>query len=88
MASGAIKPRVTPDINSMALILHIRGATTNYPLTQVRNILKDKDFDINKNLAIFITGWMSDPNDDYVGEMADAFNCRGDYNFMVCILKV
>lgn len=83
MAADTIKPLVTPDMDTMSLRLRTPCKELSFPLSQAEDILESPEFDINKKVAIFITGWMSGSDADYVTDMAEAFAVRGNYNFLV-----
>ncbi|XP_065364516.1 vitellogenin-1-like [Calliphora vicina] len=82
LAADTINPRVTPNMDTMSLRLRTPCEELIFPLNQAEEILESSDFDVNKKVAIFVTGWMSGSDAGYVSDMANAFNCRGDYNFL------
>ncbi|XP_023297505.2 vitellogenin-1-like [Lucilia cuprina] len=82
LAADTISPRVTPDMSAMSLRLRTPCEESSYSLTEAENILQNPDFDVSKKLAIFVTGWTASSEDAYVTDMANAFLCRGDYNFL------
>lgn len=84
LASDTINPRITPDMASMTLRLRTPCQDLSFSLSEVEDLLASDAFDVNKKVAIFVHGWMASTDSDYVAEMANAFNCRGGYNFLVC----
>lgn len=82
-ASNISRPLLTADFDSMSLRLHTRCKETTFLLNNAEYILESPDFDVSKKVAIFVTGWIASSEADYVFDMANAFNCRGDYNFLV-----
>lgn len=83
MAAETIKPRLTPDIERMNLELRTPCKNLSFPLKNAERILKSPDFDDKKKVVLLVTGWMSSSKADYVFDMAQAFHCRGEYNFLV-----
>lgn len=88
LASDTIKPRVTPGMDSLTFRLRTPCEELSFPLTQAEQILETSQFDVTKKVVLFVTGWMSSSDADYVADMARAYNCRGDYNFLVRIVLI
>ena len=88
LASDVINPRVTPDMDSITFRLRTPCEELSFPLTDAEQILESPEFDVTKKVAIFVTGWMSSSEADYVADMAQAYHCRGDYNFLVRIVTL
>ncbi|KAM7350119.1 vitellogenin-1-like [Cochliomyia hominivorax] len=82
LASDTITPRVTPDMQTMSLRLRTPCQELSFDLEHAEQILESPEFDVNKKVAIFVTGWMASSDADYVTHMANAFACRGGYNFL------
>lgn len=55
----------------------------SYSLNEVEKLLDNPEFDINKKLAIYVAGWTTSTDSSYVTDMAEAFTCRGDHNYLV-----
>lgn len=87
MAADTIEPRITPDMDKMSLRLRTPCQEYIYYLNEVEKLLDNPEFDINKKVAIFVPGWRSGSEEDYVLTMAEAFTCRDDYNFLVKVLR-
>ncbi|KAM7350118.1 vitellogenin-1-like [Cochliomyia hominivorax] len=83
LASDTIDPRITPDMDEMSLRLYTSSCKElSFPLIKAEEILNSPEFDVNKKVAIFVTGWRVSPEADYILDLANAFNCRGDYNYL------
>ncbi|XP_037816441.1 vitellogenin-1-like [Lucilia sericata] len=82
LSSDLIKPLGPSNMDTMSFRLRTPCEEYRFPLTHTEEILLHPNFDVNKKVAIFVTGWMTSSDDSYVGKMANAFNCRGDYNFL------
>lgn len=83
LSSDTIDPRVTPDMDKIFFQLRTPCKNTSIPITSAEEILEQPDFDVNKKVVIFVTGWMSSIDSDYIADMAKAYHCRGGYNFLV-----
>lgn len=81
--SGRIDPRVTPDIAEMYFQLRTPCSSRSVPIQKAAQILAAEEFDINKPVVLFISGWSSTIESDSIMHVAKAFNCRGGYNFLV-----
>ncbi|XP_061386577.1 vitellogenin-1-like [Musca vetustissima] len=82
LASGAINPRITPNIEEMYYQLRTPCKNISVPLQQPEQLVNLPEFDVNKQVVIFVSGWGSDANSSYIQDFANAYNCRGDYNFV------
>ncbi|XP_073835543.1 vitellogenin-1-like [Musca autumnalis] len=82
LASGAINPRFTPNVEEMYFELRTSCKNVSVPLLEAEKLADLPEFDINKKVAIFVSGWHSDSNESYIQDFANAYNCRGDYNFV------
>ncbi|KAM7350117.1 vitellogenin-1-like [Cochliomyia hominivorax] len=83
LAADTIDPNVTPNMDEMSLRFHSSSCKElSFPLSHAEEIPDNDEFDVNKKVAIFVHGWNSNSEADYVLEMANAFNCRDDYNFL------
>lgn len=74
---------VTPDIKQMYFQLRTPCNYVSYPIEQAADILDFEEFDVDKPLVLFISGWTSTIESDSILHMAKAYNCRGGYNFLV-----
>lgn len=74
---------VTPDIQQMYFQLRTPCNYVSYPIEQAADILDFEEFDVDKPLVLFISGWTSTIESDSILHMAKAYNCRGGYNFLV-----
>ncbi|XP_049311335.1 vitellogenin-1-like isoform X2 [Bactrocera dorsalis] len=54
-----------------------------YAIDNILEIAEDPDFDPERKTVIFSTGFLSTVNFPATGELAQAFSCRGDTNFLV-----
>ncbi|XP_061386580.1 vitellogenin-1-like [Musca vetustissima] len=83
LASGAINPRVTPSVEKMHFQLRTPCKNISVPLQQPEELVNLEEFDIEKKVVILVSGWGSDGNKStYIQDFADAFNCRGEHNFV------
>ncbi|XP_065364958.1 vitellogenin-1-like [Calliphora vicina] len=82
LAADTINPRITPNMDAMSFRLRTPCKELSFSLSKAEDILQSPDFDVNKKVAIFVTGWMASSERSYVTDMANAFLCRGDYNFL------
>lgn len=55
----------------------------NVPLQQPEELVNLPEFDVDKKVIIFLSGWATKGNESHIQELANAYNCRGDYNFVV-----
>lgn len=83
LAADTINPRVTPNMDEISLRLRTPCEVYSFPLSEAENILESPEFDVNKKVVIFVNGWLASSELDSVVELAEAFACRGDYNFLV-----
>lgn len=86
MASDKMVPRITPKLDDMYIQLRTPCSNVSVPLKQSEILLDKQEFDVNKKIAIFVTGWMSSIHSDYIEDLARAYSCRGDYNFLVSFI--
>ncbi|XP_065365349.1 vitellogenin-1-like [Calliphora vicina] len=82
LSSGNIDPMVTPDIHQMYFQLRTPCSSLSYPIEQAEQILDIEEFDVNKPVVLFISGWTSTIESDSILHVAKAYNCRGGYNFL------
>uniref|UniRef100_A0A1I8N5B5 Uncharacterized protein n=1 Tax=Musca domestica TaxID=7370 RepID=A0A1I8N5B5_MUSDO len=82
VGSDNIDPRITPKLKEMYFQLRTPCSNISVPLSEAQKLLEYPEFDAKKRVVIFITGWMSNIHADYIEDMARAFNCRGNYNFL------
>lgn len=74
---------VTPDIDQMYFQLRTPCSSLSYLIENAEQILEIKEFDIDKPVVLFISGWTSTIESDTIKHVAKAYNCRGGYNFLV-----
>ncbi|XP_023297527.2 vitellogenin-1-like [Lucilia cuprina] len=82
LSSGNINPMITPDIQQMYFQLRTPCSSLSYPIEQAGQILDIDEFDVNKPVVLFISGWTSTIESDSILHMSKAYNCRGGYNFL------
>ncbi|XP_061386581.1 vitellogenin-1-like [Musca vetustissima] len=82
VGSDNIDPRITPKLNEMYLQLRTPCSNRSVPLSEAQKLLEYPEFNATKRVVVFITGWMSSIQADYIEDMARAFHCRGNYNFL------
>lgn len=83
LASNTIDPLITPEMDKMSFRLRTPCDEYSYPLTEIDKLLDSPEFDVNKKVAILVVGWLYSSENEMVTEMAEAFKCRDDYNFLV-----
>lgn len=90
---GAIKPKYTPNINKMNYVLMTKNRNIPISLQKSSKLWKHPGFDNKLKVIILVTGWNSnlnsDENDDSsktLNTIYNAYRCRDDYNFVVCVL--
>ncbi|XP_073829668.1 vitellogenin-1-like [Musca autumnalis] len=83
LSSGAINPRVTPNVEEMYFQLRTPCKNISVPLLQPEELVALPEFDITQKTVIFVSGWNSNGNEStYIQDFANAYNCRGGYNFV------
>ncbi|XP_075157305.1 vitellogenin-1-like [Haematobia irritans] len=82
MGSDELEPRIVPNMGEMTIQLKSPCSSISLPINQTENLLLIPEFDISKKVVIYVSGWLSNVDDDKIEELARAYNCRGDYNFM------
>lgn len=55
------------------------------PIQQSEQIIEATEFDKDKPVVLFISGWTSTIESDSIQYLAKAYNCRGGYNFLVSL---
>lgn len=84
LSSNKIRSRYTPDIKQMNFQLRTACNKTNFPLLEAEAMWHSPQFDPKKGVVILATGWTTTVNDsDTIEQLAQAYNCRGDVNFVV-----
>lgn len=86
MSEKTIKPRITPNINEMNMILRLNGLDEKIPLQHAELLLTSAKFRKDLPLVILITGWNTDYNVTWnpaLDKVYDAYRCRGGINFVV-----
>lgn len=57
---------------------------TSFPLLDADAMWRSPEFDPKKGVVILATGWTTSVNEtDTIDKFAQAYNCRGDVNFVV-----
>ncbi|XP_064538381.1 vitellogenin-1 [Drosophila montana] len=83
LSSNKIRSRFTPDIKQMNFQLRTACNKTNFPLLEAEAMWHSPQFDPKKGVVILATGWTTTVNDsDTIEQLAQAYNCRGDVNFV------
>uniref|UniRef100_A0A1I8N4M5 Lipase domain-containing protein n=1 Tax=Musca domestica TaxID=7370 RepID=A0A1I8N4M5_MUSDO len=81
LASGAINPRITPNVEEMYFELRTPCKNISVPIAQPEQLVNLEEFDAEKKVVIFVSGWGSDGKEDsYIQDFANAFFCRGEHN--------
>jgi len=56
----------------------------SFPLLKASDMWNSPEFDPSKKVVILVTGWTNTINESAVIDaISQAYNCRGDYNFVV-----
>ncbi|XP_030386745.1 vitellogenin-1-like [Scaptodrosophila lebanonensis] len=83
LSSQTIKSKVTPNIEEMNFQLRTACNKYNYPLLKADGMWRSPEFDAKKKVVIMATGWTTTINDtDAIDLISQAYNCRGDVNFV------
>ncbi|XP_034485363.1 vitellogenin-1 [Drosophila innubila] len=83
LSSNKIKSKFTPDITKMNFQLRTACVRTSFPLLEAEKMWNSPSFDPTKRVVILATGWTTQVNDtETIDKMAQAYNCRGDSNFV------
>ncbi|XP_054729145.1 vitellogenin-3-like [Anastrepha obliqua] len=83
IAGDAITPLVTPDLTKMKFQLRTACNSYSYPVLKANEIWQSPEFDPKKKVVIFASGWKTTiESSNPINELAKAFNCRGDVNFV------
>lgn len=88
MSEKSIKPRTTPEISNMSMILKADGLDEKIPLLQAELLVSSKAFKKDWPLVILITGWNTDYNVSWnpaLDTVYEAYKCRGGINFLVSL---
>lgn len=89
VSQQSVKPRTTPDIHNMNFILKYNGEDFLIPLTQPELLWTHEKFNKELPLVLFATGWTTNYNESEnsaLDTLYEAFRCRGNINFVVCIV--
>lgn len=70
----------SPDI---AFELRTRCNKKQYSVDKAELMLQSPDFDINRKTVVFVSGWNTDLDLDYITELTQAYLCRDEHNFIV-----
>ncbi|XP_053949621.1 vitellogenin-3-like [Anastrepha ludens] len=83
IASDAITPLVTPDMTKMKFQLRTACNNYSYPILKANEIWQSPEFDAKKKVVILASGWTTTiESSNPINELAKAYNCRGDVNFV------
>ncbi|KAH8416888.1 hypothetical protein KR222_010312 [Zaprionus bogoriensis] len=83
LSSKKIVSKFTPDINRMYFQLRTHCNRTSIPLMQAERMWHSPLFNASKSVVILATGWTTTVNDtETIDEIARAYNCRNDVNFV------
>ncbi|XP_017484585.1 PREDICTED: vitellogenin-1-like [Rhagoletis zephyria] len=83
VAAETITPRVTPDLTKMNFQLRTACKNYSYPLLKANEIWHSPHFDPKKKVVILATGWTTTiENNSAIDTIGNAYNCRGDVNFV------
>lgn len=88
LSEKTIKPRHTPDISKMNMILKANDVDEKIPLLQGELLLASKSFNKDWPLVILITGWNTDYGTNWnpaLDPVYQAYKCRGGINFLVSV---
>uniref|UniRef100_A0A1I8Q014 Lipase domain-containing protein n=1 Tax=Stomoxys calcitrans TaxID=35570 RepID=A0A1I8Q014_STOCA len=81
--SGKIDPRITPKAENINFQLRAPCKNISIPILEADKIVDLPEFDVNGQVVIYISGWRTTINGTTeTQDMANAFNCRGGYNFL------
>ncbi|XP_075156638.1 phospholipase A1-like [Haematobia irritans] len=69
--------------DDISFILITPCGRQEFPFNSVDQLRQAPGFNGNRTSVFFITGWLVNPDKEYINDMAKAFNCRGDYNFVL-----
>lgn len=88
LASGAINPRITPNVEEMYFELRTPCKNISVPIAQPEQLVNLEEFDAEKKVVIFVSGWGSDGKEDsYIQDFANAYFCRGEHNVVVSLIS-
>ncbi|XP_011185248.2 vitellogenin-2-like [Zeugodacus cucurbitae] len=86
LQEDAIRPRPKdiPDVEDISIQVRTACDVRQYPIKELRRVLDDPDFDINKKVVIASSGWLTNANtsNDVLEGVGKAYHCRGDTNFL------
>jgi len=83
LSTNNIAPKTTPDINIMNFQLRTSCKKYSFPLLKASDMWNSPEFDPSKKVVILVTGWTNTINESAVIDaISQAYNCRGDYNFV------
>ncbi|XP_075157395.1 vitellogenin-3-like [Haematobia irritans] len=75
-------PLKIPTIERMSFQLRVPCGQFDFPLRNAENLRQSPYFDVNKKTIFFVAGWLVEPDMDYIEDLAQAYHCRGDHNFV------
>lgn len=84
--SISVAEKYTPDVSRISFILKTTTSNISIPITKPNALWSDPEFNANNSLVIFVTGWqtnLGEGESQAQDEMADAYLCRGNINFVV-----
>uniref|UniRef100_A0A1I8PUE8 Lipase domain-containing protein n=1 Tax=Stomoxys calcitrans TaxID=35570 RepID=A0A1I8PUE8_STOCA len=76
-------PIKDPTIEDVSFQLITPCGRKEFPVSSANQLSESPEFDRNKTTVVFITGWLVEPDMDYIQVVARAFHCREDYNFVL-----
>uniref|UniRef100_A0A1I8M3T9 Lipase domain-containing protein n=1 Tax=Musca domestica TaxID=7370 RepID=A0A1I8M3T9_MUSDO len=82
LASNIKNVFITPKAEKMYYQLRTPCKSINVPLQQPEELVNLPEFDVDKKVIMFLSGWATKGNESHIQELANAYNCRGDYNFV------
>uniref|UniRef100_A0A1L8EB18 Putative vitellogenin-1-like protein n=1 Tax=Haematobia irritans TaxID=7368 RepID=A0A1L8EB18_HAEIR len=83
LSSNAITPKFSPNIEKLNFQLRTACNRYSYPLLKANEMWTSHEFQPDKKVVIFATGWTTTVNDtEAIDVFAKAYACRGDVNFV------
>lgn len=77
--------RYVPRLEDIKLQFRTAYSAREYPIENIFELAADPEFDPDKKTVIFSTGWLSTVNYAATEKLVQAFNCRGDTNFLILL---
>lgn len=84
-ADNSTEPYNQPKIDEMNYVLLTDTENVSIPITESIKLWKHEKFDPKKNVVIMVTGWTTDIDEENTAasKLWDAYNSRGDTNFVL-----